>query len=372
MEMLSPLEQAVNRPRDYVRRWKENNGGRVVGYLCSYAPVEIIAAGGHLPFRIFSSGRQTFRADAHLQSYCCQLIRGVLDDGLSGRLDFLDGVVFGHTCDSMQRLSDIWRLNVARGFHADVVLPVTLDGIRPRRYLAEILASFRRALDGKTLACTSDDGIRETAGRYNRLRQYIRQVYAFRSESPPRVSSRELGTIVRASMVMDVGEMLAAMPGILRSLEARTPSRRTHARRLVLSGGVCDIPDLHQVIENAGGAVVWDDLCSGYRWFEGDIAPDRDIMAAIAERYADRTCCPAKHAERFDRGDALARMAAAHGADGVILVLLKFCDPHAFDIPHIRAVLEGAGIPSLLLEIEDPRRCHEQVRTRCEAFLETI
>ena len=33
------------------------------------------------------------------------------------------------------------------------------------------------------------------------------------------------------------------------------------------------------------------------------------------------------------------------GADGVIFILLKFCDPHAFDYPYIKALLDSAGIP---------------------------
>ena len=59
-------------------------------------------------------------------------------------------------------------------------------------------------------------------------------------------------------------------------------------------------------------------------------------------------------------------------AQGVIFVILKFCDPHAFDYPHIRQILEKAGIPSMLLEIEDQQTSEEQVKTRVEAFVELL
>jgi benzoyl-CoA reductase/2-hydroxyglutaryl-CoA dehydratase subunit BcrC/BadD/HgdB len=59
-------------------------------------------------------------------------------------------------------------------------------------------------------------------------------------------------------------------------------------------------------------------------------------------------------------------------AQGVIFVLLKFCDPHAFDFPYIKELLDRQGIPSLLLEIEDQQTSLEQLKTRVEAFIELL
>jgi benzoyl-CoA reductase/2-hydroxyglutaryl-CoA dehydratase subunit BcrC/BadD/HgdB len=65
-------------------------------------------------------------------------------------------------------------------------------------------------------------------------------------------------------------------------------------------------------------------------------------------------------------------MAENTQAQGVIFVLLKFCDPHAFDFPYIKELLDRAGIPSLLLEIEDQQTTLEQLKTRIEAFIELL
>ena len=79
-----------------------------------------------------------------MQAYSCSLVRGALEETLAGRLEFLDGVVFPHTCDSIQRLSDIWRMNVKECFHLDVVGPVKLDTDSARDYMAAVL---RHAID---------------------------------------------------------------------------------------------------------------------------------------------------------------------------------------------------------------------------------
>jgi len=51
---------------------------------------------------------------------------------------------------------------------------------------------------------------------------------------------------------------------------------------------------------------------------------------------------------------------------------VKFCDPHAFDYPYLKEALDGAGIPSMLFEMEDQIPAEGQLKTRFEAFLEMI
>ncbi|MFN2437417.1 MAG: 2-hydroxyacyl-CoA dehydratase, partial [Desulfotignum sp.] len=47
-------------------------------------------------------------------------------------------------------------------------------------------------------------------------------------------------------------------------------------------------------------------------------------------RYAQRLVCPAKHRGLHTRAQHLVDQARQVKADGVVFVLLKFCDPHAF------------------------------------------
>ena len=118
--------------------------------------------------------------------------------------------------------------------------------------------------------------------------------------------------------------------------------------------------------------MVWDDLCTGARSLTGAIDRDGDLIEAIARRYARRAICPAKHRGITARGDELVAMARAAGAAGVIFFHLKFCDPHAFDYPYLKKMLDDAGIPSLLLELEEQVLSGGQLKTRCEAFIEMI
>jgi bzd-type benzoyl-CoA reductase N subunit len=364
-------QDAVDDPYAYAARWKDMQQKPVVAHFCSYTPEELIWAADALPVRIFGHSERIMAADTHLQSYSCSLVRGALEDALTGQLDFADGFVFPHTCDSIQRLSDIWRLNVPHGFHLDAVLPVKLDTPSARDFMRDIVVRFSHDLAKNLGVSISDEALAQTVKLYNRLRSGLRALYRLRSEQPAAISCRTVHAVSRAAMIMDRAAFADGLEGLVADLAIREKPP-TGRRRLVLSGGLCSMPDIYSLLETAGGDVVWDDFCTGSRYFEGEITDNRQLLAGIADRYRERMVCPAKHMDLKRRGAHLVDLVKKHKADGVIFVLLKFCDPHAFDYPYMKQMLDAAGIPSLLVEIEDQQISPGQVRTRFEAFMEML
>jgi benzoyl-CoA reductase subunit C len=358
-------------PLGYARRWKADNGRPVIGTLCSYAPEEIIAAAGGLPLRLLTTGVGDQGADAHLQAYSCSLVRGILSDWLEGRLAVLDGAVFAHTCDSMQRLSDIWRLNRRDRFHADVLWPATVNAPGAEAYGVEILQAFAAAYNRYFDTAVDDSALAAAVRLYNRIRRRIRQLYALRRERPNLVPGRDWLAMMRAAMVMDRHALADALDALAATL-AEQPAPAFAGKRLLLAGGVCEAPAIYDVIEAAGAGVVWDDLCTGWRYAAGEIDPIEDVWTALARRYLRRSVCPAKHAGLTNRADELVATARQAKADGVIFLFLKFCDPHLFDYPYLKQRLDAAGLPCLMVALEAPRAAEGQLRTRLEAFIEML
>jgi bcr-type benzoyl-CoA reductase subunit C len=373
MEAIKELYDIGNDPVAYVRNLKETSGKKVIGYMCSYAPEELIWAAGAHPVRLFGSNRNILLADGHLQTYCCSLARGVLEDALSGNLSWLDGMIFPHTCDTVQRLSDIWRLNVPSCFHLDVVLPVKLDTESAGTYLTDVLRLFRRDLEGALQVTITDADLKKSISLYNDIRSGLQRVYELKNGNPNIMSGRDIYTLIRAAMIMDREDYLKILKKVIKELEqSGGKTAKENKTRLVLSGGICSHPDIYSVIEDSGGVVVGDDLCTGSRYFAGQIDTSTDPIAAIAGRYRQRVNCPAKHKDNTSRAEHLLQIVKGSDACGVIFLLLKFCDPHAYDYPYLQAALNQAGISSLLLEVEDQPLAHGQTQTRLEAFLETL
>jgi len=372
MDAMKPFVAAAADPYGYARGWKMARGGPVIGSFCTYAPEEIVWAAGGLPLRLFGASGMLTLADGHLQAYSCSLVRGALEEALAGKLDFLDGVVFPHTCDSIQRLSDLWRLNAQTGFHADVVLPVKLTTDSAKHYLAQVMGRFRREMETHVGRPITDEALARAIADYNRLRAGLGQLYRLKMDRPGAIGAAAIQTVVRAAMVMDRVEVAGHLEALLEALGCGAPATGAGVARLVLAGGACSLPDIHQAVEGAGAAVVWDDLCTGTRAFTGPIPLDPDPVSAIARRYAERVVCPAKHAGLDARAKSLVKAVEQSRAGGVVFVVLKFCDPHLFDYPYLKSYLDEQGIASLMLEIEDRQAGTGQFATRIEAFVETL
>jgi benzoyl-CoA reductase subunit C len=374
MKQIEECYQILKDPNGYVKRFKAESGRKVVGTFCSYAPEEIILAAGAHPFRLFGSGEKIRLAEAHLQSYCCSLVRGTLEDALDGRLVFLDGVVFPHTCDTIQRLSDIWRLNIPGSFHLDLVLPVKLDTDGARQYMIDVLKRFHGELGEKLGGSISDEELRAAIRICNRIRAALTRIYDVKGKRPEVLKGSDLYALVRAAMIMDRGRVATLLEEVAAEIEKKsaTEAAAPPKKRIFVSGGVCNHPDIYTIIEEAGGEVVGDDLCTGSRYFSGLIDEKADPVTAIAGRHLERVVCPAKHRGLTDRADHLVRLVREKQAQGVIFFLLKFCDPHAFDYPYLKEALDREGITSMVIEVEDRLPADGQLRTRFETFVEMI
>jgi benzoyl-CoA reductase subunit C len=370
MKEIGIFHDAINDIQKTASTIKQNQK-KIIGHLCSYAPEELIHAAGFHPMRLFSSKSDIILAENHLQAYCCSLVRGVLEDSLSGRLDFLDGTVFPHTCDTIQRLSDIWRLNNRYEFFWDVILPVKLNTQSSKTYMIDVLTRFKGDLEKACGHPITDDDLNCSIYTFNQIRKQLTKIYALQSKYPGIIKGTDLYALVKGSMIMDRDEA-AKLLGIIAEHLSQIEKPANSDKRLIISGSICDSPEVYQAIEDAGGIIVGDDLCTGQRWFEGEITEDETPLMAIASRYMDRIVCPAKHISPIIRGKNIVALAKKNNADGVVFMLLKFCDPHAFDYPYLKEYLDKENIPNLMIEMDDQQQNLGQLSTRLETFSQMI
>ena len=369
-EVISRFREVAKNPYAYLRKLKADTGKQMIGSTCAFTPEEFILAAGAHPFRIFGESESLSGADAHIQAYGCSMVRGMLEDGLSGKLDFLDGVVFPHACDSIQRLSDIWRLNI-KSLHFDVLLPVKLDSPLAKNYFFKVLHRFQKDLEKALGVEITEEALKESIVLMNNLRRRLIRLYELQSANPGILAGSDLSSIVKAAMVMEKQEAVTLLNELLEVLE-NEPFSPISSKRILISGSVCSHPDIYQMIEAKGAVVVWDDLCSGSRYFEGLADEEKSPVEAIAGRFTERYVCPAKHLGVKFQMDNLKKLIKEHKIDGILFMLLKFCEPFSFDYPDIKTELEKMEIPFLLVEMDRHNEVDEQMRTRIDTMLEIL
>jgi benzoyl-CoA reductase/2-hydroxyglutaryl-CoA dehydratase subunit BcrC/BadD/HgdB len=325
---------------------------KIFAHFCSYTPEEVIHAAGILPVRIFGS-HTIEKASAHLQSYCCSYAKRVLEEGLAR---FYDGSVFVHSCDTMQRLSDIWSYSVDEGFHETLVLPVAIE--RGIAYLVKELERFKKKLE-EYAGEISDNALKESITIYNENRRLLQELYERRKGG--HISAVVVDRVMKASMTMLKQEHTALLAEFLEEVELGEYSRP----RLILAGSVVVDPGVLEIIEEYG-LISYDDLCIGSRYLP---LVEEMSLQGIARRYQGMWCpCRAAPAPR---GQHLLEKAKEYDADGIILLLHKFCEPHLFEAVSVKNTLKEHEYPCLQLELED-QPSPEQIRTRVQAFCEIL
>mgnify|MGYP003739393677 CR=1 FL=1 len=169
-------------------------------------------------------------------------------------------------------------------------------------------------------------------------------------------------------------------PALLRELTTRlqgTGKGTGHTVPLYLSGHLCQAPKLEvlDLIEECGVTVVDDDLYHGWRYVSTDVDTGGDPLRALARWYISRNWgapCPTRIDPKTDWDGWLLKATRASGAQGMIVLMAKFCEPHYFYYPRIKSTFETAGLPHLLLETEHELIAAGNMRTRVESFVEML
>lgn len=215
-----------------------------------------------------------------------------------------------------------------------------------------------RALDERLL--------RGAVALTNRVRKLVSKL----DELRPRLPSSLVAALVRAGQITPRAEYARTLEELLPVLEERAADEAGR-KRVVISGAVLENEKMHELVENLGGRVVADDSCTGFRHFDCTVDEKSDPLQALTDRLISRAPCPCRHQNLESRAIYLAGLARSRRVDAVILVLRKYCDPHAWDAVSITETLRQAGIPVLTLELEGAAP-GEQERTRLQAFLESL
>jgi benzoyl-CoA reductase subunit C len=359
----------------------KTEGRGIIGYLCTFTPVELITAAGLVPFRITGGRQETITmAGPHLETIACPLTRSMLDVALKDGYEFFDGFVMPHACDNIVKLYDIWSQNVEHAYGHFVNVPHTTSK-SSRAFFEKELNLFKLSLERFTEKMITDAALEEAIRSHNEQRALMQQVYDFRKKDQPLVSGSEAMKIAVAVLSLPVDEANELLKSVISEIKNRTiEKKKTNGARLMIHGSGIDNTSFIELIEEAGADVVVDDYCFGTRTFFLDVQITEDHIASLAKTYLEDINCPrtyrqspGTHSEDLDnRFGHIGKLASDFNVKGVIFHIMQYCDTHAFDVPDVKEYVEGKGLPVLNIEEDYPISSLARLKTRVEAFLETI
>jgi benzoyl-CoA reductase subunit C len=365
--------RALYEGRDTRARELKGQGRKVVGYVCNFAPVEILEAGGIVPYRIRGDVREPVtQADQYVEPYGCPFVRNTFELAVKDRYDFLDGLVMAHACDSVQRMYGIWTHYKPLAFSYLFNVPHTVTESSERFFYREI-QFFKERVEAFVGTTISDAAIREARDLYNENRALIWDLYALRRQEPPLITGAELLEVLIAGTGMPAVEFHELLTEVKAEVTARPVDASSRSARLLFYGCINDDVGLVRLIEECGARVVMDDTCIGARGMLGRVAADDDPLRGFVAYYFTQFQCPRTfRGVDLTRFDYLVNAAREFSVDGVVLYMLSFCDPHKFDAVDVQRYLAEKDLPSLLLDDDYTLANTESMRTRLQAFVETM
>lgn len=354
-----------------LQKWIEQ-GDKVAGFFCSYGPEELVTAAGMTPIRMRASGHKgTELSDAYLAPINCSFVRHCFNMGLAGEYDFLEGAIWVSSCDHIRRVYDNWIRKVKTPFPHMMSLPKKTSEAQVEWWRQE-LEILKGAMEKHLGITITDDNLREAIKIHNETRRLLREIYELRKLDNPPITGAEAMAALVASTAMPRERYNGKMKELLEELKG-AEGIKDYQARLMIVGGILDDPGYIKVIEDQGGLVVADSLCYGTRSFCTDINEKEDPLKAIAQMYIhDKPACPRMFDTQKKRVSFIEEMIKDYKIDGIIGERLLFCDQWCVEHYQLKKEIKPEGFPYMALDREYQLSAVGQLRTRAQAFLETI
>jgi bzd-type benzoyl-CoA reductase N subunit len=350
------------------------DGRQIVGYFCSFTPVEVIEAAGLLPLRITGDPAESVsKADEHLEAIMCPYVRSCFDLALQGKYDYLSGLVIPHSCDSIERLYNIWRYKLKPAYSHLITVPhVTFES--SYEFFENEIANFRKTLEDYIGRTISDEDLSKAIANRNEQRRLLRELYTLRKQDPPQISGVEALSLSLASVRMPAEVFTQNLREIIEDISDRSDVTPGGKPRIMLVGSEIDDLALVNIIEESGADVVMDDTCLGSRNFWQDVSTDEPPLRSLARHYLGDIKCARTYrgGSASERFAYLADYASEFSCRGAILDVMQYCDTYELEVPGIRDCLEERGVKVLVLDDSYSARFKGQMKTRVETFIELL
>jgi benzoyl-CoA reductase/2-hydroxyglutaryl-CoA dehydratase subunit BcrC/BadD/HgdB len=365
----------------------KENGKKVVGYLCMFAPTELILAAGAIPVRVNSGWYDAAKlGDRIVPVEVCPIIRSTIGAkmiGLSPYLELSDALISVLTCDGMTKLSEI--LSDSKPVWT-MPLPRIKDSAQATRFWREELLTVKGQIEALTGNKITRKKLKSAIELTQKATKAFRRLQDIRKGAPV-IMGRDAMLVNQTYMWDDITRWTEKTEALCDELEKRTREKNwvcpPDTPRVMVTGTPMIWPDNWKVptlIEEAKpqGVLIADELCSGERLLYDPVGVDEwsmdDMFKAISERYLMASTCPCFTSEdgNEDRINWLLTKVKDWKINGVIYYVVRGCMLYAMEYTRIKRVLDRLNIPVYYLDTEYTREDVGQLKTRVEAFLEML
>ena len=280
----------------------------MIGYICKYAPIEVLESMGAKMERIEPDVTNFSQAEIRMHPNICSFAKGVLETVMEK--DY-EGIILTTCCDSIRRLYDVLKEEFPDKFIYMLDTPRLVKEVGVDLYEQRIRAMIR--------------AYEEFSGKSFDEKVFLEYLKGKEEPQQNGVKDRSLNI------------------GIL---------------------GARANENIGKILEQWGANVAFDLTCTGVgrRLFWDEKEPLKEYARGLLSQF------PCMRMEQAANRDELIRR-YADSVDGIIYHTVQFCDNYAYEYAWLKDWLKK---PLLLLETDYTKQSYGQILTRIEAFLESL
>ena len=356
-------------------------GRKVIGTFCVFVPDELILAADAISVGLCAGAEFGFEdAEKLLPRNTCSLIKSFFGFKLNKVCPYIEAsnmIVGETTCDGKKKAYEIFKPIQPNLYTMEVP---QMKGQQDRELLKREYTHFKTELEKLTGIAIDVNRLKKGIELVNNRRKALYRLAALRAADPAPISGLDTLLINQVAFYDNPQRFTESVNKICDEIEQRIQRQEgvfpVGTPRILIAGCPMAVPNwkLPSIIETSGAVIVGEESCVGERGTQNLVDDSgttvEALMEAIVDRYFKIDC--AIFTPNPDRLEHIKTLAKNYKADGIINYSLQFCSPYVIESYPVDKALIDHGIPSIRLETDYSQEDIGQLKTRVEAFIETI
>jgi benzoyl-CoA reductase/2-hydroxyglutaryl-CoA dehydratase subunit BcrC/BadD/HgdB len=356
----------------------KQQGKKVVGAFCVYVPEEMIRAVDGICVGLCAGAQIGFEeAEKVLPKNTCDLIKAFIGFKLTQVCPYTEScdLLIGETtCDGKKKAYEILNKLTQKVYVMEVPHMKTERG---RELFLKELFALKNKLEELSQQTMTLERFKEEVKVVNEKRKALMRLEQLRSYDPAPISGLDALLVNQIAFYDDPVRFTQKVNELCDELEERVKKgigvKPKGTPRILITGCPFALPNwkLHHIIETSGAVVVGEESCIGRRYYN-NLVPENfttieEGIKLLAERYLKTPCaCFTPNPERIKE---IQNMAKELKAQGIVYYSIQFCTPYLFEAYQVESAVD---LPFLRIDTNYSTEDIGQLKTRCEAFIETL
>jgi bcr-type benzoyl-CoA reductase subunit C len=370
-ELLNQFDVVASNPKAQLEKYVAG-GKKAIGCFPYYVPEELVRAAGMVPFGIWGAEGTINAAKEYFAPFYCTIAQMGLELALNGKLNKLSGVIMPSICDTLRPLTQNFRSAIPQIPFIFLAHPQNRRAPYGVEYTKSQYSNVKKNLEAIAGKAITDSDLKDAIRVYNESRAARRKFVKLAAQHPESVSPVQRSAVLKSAYFMDKSDHTALLTRLNSQLET-LPKSDWKGSKILLSGILADSKNLMQILADNNMAIVADDVAHQSRAFRLDVPGADDPMTALALQFAGQDYDVLLYDPELNkRPEYIVDLARENGAQGVVILMMQFCDPEEMEYPSLKQALDKADIPSVSIGFDQQMRDFEQARTQIQAFADVL